>query len=160
MSTATQAQAIAERIIRGSLTQTTHTDELHYPDLDSRYLFLDEHPITSVTSLNIAGTAITASNDDGYTVERFFLKRKYGYVWPAGTKISVTYVTGWATAGDYPSEITEAIAALTTWLDSAALAGPASALQRVQVDDIVEVRDASIPEIARTLLAPWVRHPI
>ena len=157
MSTATQAQAIAERIIRGALTETTHTDELHYPSLDSRYLFLDHHPLVSVASLTIGDTTITDTADDGFTIERFFLRRKYGYVWPRDAKVGVTYKTGWATSGDYPSEITEALAALTTWLDSGALTGPASSLQRAQVEDIVEIRDNAIPPIVHALLAPWIQ---
>lgn len=160
MSTATQAQAITERIIRGNLTEATHTDELQYPRLDSRYLFLDHHPIVSVASVTVSDSAITASADDGYTVERFFLKRKHGYVWPQDAKISVTYKTGWATAGDYPSEITEAIAALTTWLDGGAFTSPASGVQRAQVDDITEIRDNTIPPLVTILLAPWVQHPV
>lgn len=159
MSTATQAQAIAERVIRGTLTQTTYTDEVQYLRLASRYLFLDHHPLTSITSITVGDTTLTAADDDGYLTDRFYVLRKYGYVWPADTKITITYKTGWATAGDYPSEITEALAALETWLGDT----PHSGLTRTQVDDIVEVRDATsreVPSLARELLSPWARSSL
>lgn len=157
MAAADVALAIAQSIIQGNITQTTVTDEVVVLRREHEYLPLNVGPVVSVTSVEI-GTddALSAAGETGYTVERFGVRRRYPYVWPRGTKVTVTYVTGWA-AESRPSDITEALTLLETWLSSK----PEIALQNISIGgesaQIAAYLNLETPMVARQLLAKWVR---
>jgi len=157
MAAADVALAIAESIIQGNITQTTVTDEVVVLRREHEYLPLGVGPVTAVTSVEI-GTddALSAAGETGYTVERFGVRRRNPYAWPAGTKVTVTYVTGWASDAR-PSDITEALTLLETWLGTQ----PEIAVQSVKVGDetttLASAMNAYPPAAAHQLLAKWIR---
>lgn len=156
MATADAAKAIAASIINGDILQATYTDEVMTLRVANDYLPLEHGPVTSVDTVKIGDDTITAGDDDGYTVERFGIKRKYGYEWPAGPKITVTYTTGWAD-GSEPTNVAEALSMLETWID----AKPELGMSQIEIGEESVARPATIatvtPEAARILLRPWVR---
>jgi hypothetical protein len=150
------ALALAERLINGSITLATVTSERVVLRHSHEWLPLKRGPVTSVTSLSITGTAQTGSDDDGWEVERFGLRRKWPYTWPAGELILVTYTVGWEVASR-PNEIAEAITLLETWVDTK----PEVALASVKIGDESATYRASntaeAPPVVDTLLARWKR---
>jgi len=150
------ALALAERLINGSITLATVTSERVVLRHSHEWLPLKRGPVTSVTSLSITGTAQTGSDDDGWEVERFGLRRKWPYTWPAGELILVTYTVGWEVSSR-PNEIAEAITLLTTWVDSK----PEVATQSVSVGGesamLATYLNVEVPRIAHELLGRWKR---
>lgn len=157
MASADAALGIAEAIINGNITQTTHTSEVQRVRLPTEYLPLKNGPVISVSSVTVGESDTVAAGDtDGFTVEAFGLRRKYPYTWPTG-KIAVTYVTGWD-AGARPSEVDEALTMLTTWVDSE----PELNISRIDIgDESVTRREGEEahrpPDAARKLLQRWVK---
>jgi len=159
MATADAALAIAESIINGDITQTTYSSEVVILRRATDYLPLKNGPVTSITSVTVgdSASALTAGDDDGYSAERFGIRRTYPYEWPAG-KVTVTYVTGWA-GGSEPTEIAEALTALETWVDSK----PEIRASSIKIgDESVTLQNGSEtfqpPDNVRTLLRKWVKR--
>jgi hypothetical protein len=158
MAASDVALALAESIIQGNITQVTVTSEVVVLRRPHEYLPLRVGPVTSVTSVAIGtDAALTAGAEDGYTVERFGVRRRYPYAFPAGAKVTVTYVTGWADAVSRPSDIAEALTLLETWLGTQ----PEIAVQSIKVGDetttLAAQQNALPPAAAHQLLAKWVR---
>ena len=153
------ALATAEAIIQGSITQTTITSEVVVLRREHEFLPLARSPVVSVTSVAIGtDAALSAAGETGYTVERFGVRRKYPYVWPAGTRIVVTYVVGWASDAR-PADVAQALVLLESWVGTRPEAGIASV--KVGEESTTFRSDAAAmgaPEAARQLLARYVRH--
>jgi hypothetical protein len=153
------ALATAEAIIRGSITQATVTSEVVVLRREREFLPLARSPVVSVTSVAIGtDAALNPAGETGYTVEPFGLRRKHPYVWPAGTRVVVTYVVGWA-SNARPADITQALVLLEAWANTRPEAGIASV--KVGEESTTFRSDAGAmgaPEAARQLLARYVRH--
>lgn len=154
------ARALCERLINGTLDETTVTSETHYLRLPTRWLTLDRGPVTAVTTVTVDGTAVAAGDADGFTITPFAIARKAPYEWPAGVNIVVTYTIGWG-VGEEPAEVTEALVQLETWLGTT----PEVGFDEVRVGDAwARIRPSSTvgqaPNTIRTLLRKWVRHVV
>ena len=156
MASADVALALAERLMNGSITLATVTSERVVLRHAHEWLPLRRGPVTGVTTLSVTGTAKTAGADDGWEVERFGLRRKWPYTWPADELILVTYTVGWAVV-DRPAEVTQALALLEAWVDSK----PEVATQQVSIGGestmIAAYLNVEPPNIAHQLLNRWKR---
>lgn len=158
MATADAAKAIAASIINGDILETTYTSETHVVRIASPYLPLKQSPATTITTVVVGdSTTVAAGDDDGFTFTPFGLERKYPYKWPVG-KVTVTYTTGWQ-AGSEPTNVSEALSMLETWVDSK----PELRAAKIEVgDEAVWLRtDNGVeapPGSVAALLRKWVRR--
>ncbi len=102
-----QSISYLENIINGHITKQNFTKTLCLR-LPSDYLPLPETPCTSVTSVTVNGALVTKDDANGFEVEPFGLRRKYGYRWEVGAPIVVQFACGWEPT-TYPPDIKAAL---------------------------------------------------
>lgn len=160
MAAADQARSLVQKWLGDYLVTTVKTSEEIILSLPNRFLPLPNGAITSGPStVTVGGVTVTNTDVDGFTVERFGLRRKYGYVWPSGVKIIVTYTVGWDN-GSEPTEIQEAITVLTNFYNT----NPGAGLGEIEIGNARASRiganraDGQVvpPDHARELLRGWV----
>jgi hypothetical protein len=159
MAAADQARGLVRKWLGDYLERTTFTSEETVLTHTSRFLPLLGGAITvGPATVTVGSGTVTASAVDGFTVERFGLRRKFGYYWPSGTRINVTYDVGWY-EGAEPMEVQEAIIVLTTFYET----NPGAGLGELDIGNARASRiganraDGRIepPISARLLLRGW-----
>ena len=143
------ARVTVNDTIRGDITLATHTNERHTLRVNCHTLELRHHPVTNVDTVVVGSTALTS---DDYEVTPFGIHAFEAF--PAGTRIVVTYTSGW-NDGDEPLDIKEAM----RLIDAHSSLNPDSGITEYREGDQVVKRMVTqgIPERARLLLQRWVR---
>jgi hypothetical protein len=151
-----RATEYLENIINGHVDSQTYTDTLSLR-LSTTYLPLPATPVTAVSSVKVAGVTVNAGDANGYTLDTFGLRRKYGYSWPANTAIEVSWTCGWA-SGVYPDDISAALGAYDEWIATSPLQGITEYEEGGQRVKKESVSSEGLGELIRTLVKRWIRH--
>jgi len=160
MASVDSARALVQKWLGDYLETAVITSEEVVIAIPSRYLPLPNGAITTAPTSILVGTSTVSPGDaDGYTTERFGLRRVFGTVWPSGVQLTATYTVGWAN-GSEPAEIQEAITVLTNWYDT----NPGAGLGEVDIGNARASRiganraDGEVvpPFHVRELLKGWV----